>query len=182
VDLLMDIGETINPGIDKGQIIGGFVQGMGWVTNEDLRYSDKGELLSYSPTTYKIPNIQDLPKIFNVDTIENPQHKINVRRSKAVGEPPLMLCLSVWIAVKHAISTLRDDKIPRLNIPATAEEILRRIIEQNNYSKKDAAGKFSLDESEVTLVSLPTTSVGKNKQISQAGASFTPKIADCIDI
>ena len=182
VDLLMDIGETINPGIDKGQIIGGFVQGMGWVTNEDLRYSDKGELLSYSPTTYKIPNIQDLPKIFNVDTIENPQHKINVRRSKAVGEPPLMLCLSIWIAVKHALSALRDDKIPQLNLPATAEEILRRITEQNDYSKKDAAGKISLDESEVTLVSLPTHSVGKNKQISQVGASFAPKIADCIDI
>ena len=93
-----------------------------------------------------------------------------------------MLCLSIWIAVKHALSTLRDDKIPRLNLPATAEEILRRITEQNDYSKKDAAGKISLDESEVTLVSLPTTSVGKNKQISQAGASFTPKIADCIDI
>ena len=87
-DLLMDIGESINPGIDNGQIIGGFIQGVGWVTNEDLRYSDKGELLSYSPTTYKIPNIQDLPEIFNVDTISNPHHQINIRRSKAVAEPP----------------------------------------------------------------------------------------------
>ncbi|GIT08953.1 MAG: hypothetical protein CM1200mP30_25830 [Pseudomonadota bacterium] len=69
---------------------------MGWVTNEELRYSDKGELLSFSPTTYKIPNIQDLPEIFNVDTITNPHHQINIKRSKAVGEPPLMLCLSVW--------------------------------------------------------------------------------------
>jgi len=162
-DLLMDIGETINPGIDRGQIIGGFIQGVGWVTNEDLRYSDKGELLSYSPTTYKIPNIQDLPEIFNVDTIENPQHKINVRRSKAVGEPPLMLCLSVWIAVKHALSTVRNDIIPRLNLPATAEEILRRITELNDDSK-NATGNFSADESEVSLVSLPTLSAEKNKQ------------------
>jgi len=159
-DLLMDIGETINPGIDKGQIIGGFIQGVGWVTNEDLRYSDKGELLSYSPTTYKIPNIQDLPEIFNVDTIENPQHKINVRRSKAVGEPPLMLCLSVWIAVKHALSCVRNDAIPRLNLPATAEEILRRITELDDDSK-DAAGNSSVDESEVSLVSLPILSAEK---------------------
>jgi xanthine dehydrogenase large subunit len=163
-DLLMDIGETINPGIDRGQIIGGFIQGVGWVTNEDLRYSDKGELLTYSPTTYKIPNIQDLPEIFNLDTIENPQHKINVRRSKAVGEPPLMLCLSVWIAVKHALSCVRNDSIPRLNLPATAEEILRRITELNDDSKDAAAGTSSADESEVSLVSLPILFAEKSKQ------------------
>ena len=157
-DLLMDIGETINPGIDRGQIIGGFIQGVGWVTNEDLRYSDKGELLSYSPTTYKIPNIQDLPEIFNVDTIENPLHKINVRRSKAVGEPPLMLCLSVWIAVKHALSSVRNDVIPRLNLPATAEEILRRITEITENTEEYATENYSADESEVSLVSLPILS------------------------
>ena len=157
-DLLLDIGESINPGIDRGQIIGGFIQGVGWVTNEDLRYSDKGELLSYSPTTYKIPNIQDLPEIFNVDTIENPLHKINVRRSKAVGEPPLMLCLSVWIAVKHALSAVRNDVIPRLNLPATAEEILRRITELTENSEEYAAENYSADESEVSLVSLPILS------------------------
>lgn len=157
-DLLLDIGESINPGIDKGQIIGGFIQGVGWVTNEDLRYSDKGMLLSYSPTTYKIPNIQDLPDIFNVDTIENPQHKINVRRSKAVGEPPLMLCLSVWIAVKHALSCVRNDVIPRLNLPATGEEILRRLTELTDESKNYSAINTSANESEVSLVSLPTFS------------------------
>ena len=117
--------------------------------------------MSYSPTTYKIPNIQDLPEIFNVDTIENPQHKINVRRSKAVGEPPLMLCLSVWIAVKHALSCLRNDVIPRLNLPATAEEILRRITEMNDDSKDAAAGTSSADEPEVSLVSLPILSAEK---------------------
>ena len=163
-DLLLDIGESINPGIDRGQIIGGFIQGVGWVTNEDLRYSDKGELLSYSPTTYKIPNIQDLPEIFNVDTIENPQHKINVRHSKAVGEPPLMLCLSVWIAVKHALSAVRNDVIPRLNLPATAEEILRRITELTDNSKEYAAENYSADKSEVSLVSLRHSLPKKNKQ------------------
>ena len=154
-DLLLDIGESINPGIDKGQIIGGFIQGVGWVTNEDLRYSDKGKLLSYSPTTYKIPNIQDLPEIFKMDTIENPHHQINVRRSKAVGEPPLMLCLSVWIAVKHALSSVRNDVIPRLNLPATAEEILHRITELTDDSNDCGTVNNSVDETEVSLVSLP---------------------------
>ena len=154
-DLLMDIGESINPGIDRGQIIGGFIQGVGWVTNEDLRYSDKGELLSYSPTTYKIPNIQDLPEIFNVDTISNPHHQINIRRSKAVAEPPLMLCLSVWIAVKHALSFVQNGVSPQLNLPATGEEILRRLTELTNDSKNYGTVDDSTKESEVSMVSLP---------------------------
>ena len=155
-DLLMDIGESINPGIDRGQIIGGFIQGVGWVTNEDLRYSDKGELLSYSPTTYKIPNIQDLPEIFNVDTISNPHHQINIRRSKAVAEPPLMLCLSVWIAVKHALSFVQNGVSPQLNLPATGEEILRRLTELTNDSKNYGTVDDSTKEPEVSMVSLPT--------------------------
>ena len=158
-DLLMDIGESINPGIDRGQIIGGFIQGVGWVTNEDLRYSDKGELLSYSPTTYKIPNIQDLPEIFNVDTISNPHHQINIRRSKAVAEPPLMLCLSVWIAVKHALSFVQNGVSPQLNLPATGEEILRRITELTNDSKNYGTVDDSTKEPEVSMVSLPPLAI-----------------------
>ena len=158
-DLLMDIGESINPGIDRGQIIGGFIQGVGWVTNEDLRYSDKGELLSYSPTTYKIPNIQDLPEIFNVDTISNPHHQINIRRSKAVAEPPLMLCLSVWIAVKHALSFVQNGVSPQLNLPATGEEILRRLTELTNDSKNYGTVDDSTKEPEVSMVSLPPLAI-----------------------
>ena len=158
-DLLMDIGESINPGIDRGQIIGGFIQGVGWVTNEDLRYSDKGELLSYSPTTYKIPNIQDLPEIFNVDTISNPHHQINIRRSKAVAEPPLMLCLSVWIAVKHALSFVQNGVSPQLNLPATGEEILRRLTELTNDSKNYGTVDDSTKEPEVSIVSLPPLAI-----------------------
>src|SRR5438552_4594271 len=90
-DLLMDIGESINPGIDRGQITGAFVQGMGWLTTEELRYALDGELLSHSPTTYKIPNIQDLPEVFNVACIDNDTNTVNIRGSKAVGEPPLLL-------------------------------------------------------------------------------------------
>jgi xanthine dehydrogenase large subunit len=126
-DLLMDIGRPINPGIDRGQITGAFVQGMGWLTNEELRYTADGELLSHSPTTYKIPNIQDLPPEFHVGWIDNPTNVKNVRSSKAVGEPPLLLAISVFSAVKNALGFLSGGEIPKLNAPATGEEILMRI-------------------------------------------------------
>ena len=90
----------------------------------------------------------------SVDTIHNPHHQINIRRSKAVGEPPLMLCLSVWIAVKHALSCV-SDVCPRLNLPATGEEILLRLTELNDYSKEHRTIDFSASESEVSLVVLP---------------------------
>lgn len=127
VDLLMDIGVSINPGIDRGQIVGGFVQGMGWVTTEELKYDDAGRLLSHSPTTYKIPNISDLPATFNVATFANPDNDVSLKQSKAVGEPPLLLGLSVWAAVKNALSYAADRNVPQLNLPATGEEILLRL-------------------------------------------------------
>ena len=126
-DLLMDIGRPINPGIDRGQITGAFVQGLGWCTTEELRYDAKGNLLTYSPTTYKIPNIQDLPEEFHVDWIDNPTNTRNLRGSKAVGEPPLLLAISVWTAVKHALSFVTDGEIPKLDLPATNEEIVMRL-------------------------------------------------------
>jgi xanthine dehydrogenase large subunit len=126
-DLLMDIGRSINPGIDRGQITGAFVQGLGWLTNEELRYSAEGDLLSHSPTTYKIPNIQDLPPEFHVDWIDNPTNVKNVRASKAVGEPPLLLAISVFSAIKNALGFLSGSEIPKLNAPATGEEILLRM-------------------------------------------------------
>jgi xanthine dehydrogenase large subunit len=125
-DLLMDIGKPINPGIDRGQITGAFIQGMGWLTNEEMRYDTKGNLLSHSPTTYKIPNIQDLPPVFNVDWIDT-ENPLNIRSSKAVGEPPLVLAISVWMAVKNALSYLSGGEIPKLHAPATGEEILMRM-------------------------------------------------------
>ncbi len=126
-DLLMDIGKAINPGIDRGQITGAFVQGLGWLTNEELRRTPEGELLTHSPTTYKIPNIQDLPAVFNVDWIENPGNTLNLRSSKAVGEPPLLLAISVFCAIKNALSFVTGGAIPELNAPATGEEILMRL-------------------------------------------------------
>ena len=123
VDLLMDVGERINPGIDNGQVIGGFVQGMGWCTTEELRYDLSGRLLSASPTTYKIPAATDVPRDFRFGFLPNPKHKVNVRRSKAVGEPPLMLSPCVWLAVKHAVGFVGDASA--LKLPATGEEVLR---------------------------------------------------------
>jgi len=131
-DLLMDIGKPINPGIDRGQITGAFVQGMGWLTTEELRYAPGGELLSHSPTTYKIPNIQDLPETFNVAWIDNDTNTINIRGSKAVGEPPLLLGISVFMAVKNALAYESNGAIPQLRAPATGEEILRLLTEYKN--------------------------------------------------
>ena len=110
-----------------GQVIGGFIQGVGWVTDEELKYDATGALLSTGPTTYKIPNITDLPRVLNVDFIDNPKHQKNVRQSKAVGEPPLMLGVAVWMAAKHALSFIGDGDTTALAIPATSEELLMRM-------------------------------------------------------
>ena len=124
LEVLMDIGKSINPGIDRGQLIGGLVQGIGWVTAEELKYNDKGALLSHSPTTYKIPNIQDIPDDLRLEFFDNKLHDFNIRSSKAVAEPPLMLGLAVFCAVKNALSYLKPGECIDLKLPATNEEIV----------------------------------------------------------
>jgi xanthine dehydrogenase large subunit len=126
VDMLMDLGRPINEALDIGQVTGGFIQGMGWVTTEKLFYN-KSLLMSHAPSTYKIPNIQDTPRIFNVRLLNNNENKANVRGTKAAGEPPLLLCLSVWTAIHDALKNLAIFKtsFPQLEIPATSEEILK---------------------------------------------------------
>jgi xanthine dehydrogenase large subunit len=137
VDILMDLGRMINPGIDRGQVIGGFVQAMGWVTTENLFYNSDHHLVSHSPTTYKIPNIQDAPRVLNVDFIENDQNDCNVLKSKAVGEPPFLLGSSVWTAIKHGISSRCPSDVQIiLNSPATAEAVLMEIERVKKASKK----------------------------------------------
>lgn len=126
-DILMDLGRSINPGIDMGQVSGAFVQGMGWVTTENLYYHQNGKLLTHSPTTYKIPNIQDTPRVFNIELLENNSNNQNVMRSKAVGEPPLLLGASVWTAVKNALSFRSKNKLPDITSPATNEVILMEL-------------------------------------------------------
>ncbi len=124
-DILHDVGESINSNIDIGQIEGAFVQGLGWVTSEEMKYNAKGELLNYSPDTYKIPGIRNIPKDFRVRLLQNAPNFNTIRRSKAVGEPPFMLALSVWFAIKDALlTTSAQKKSLKLSIPATNEAIL----------------------------------------------------------
>ncbi len=128
VDMLMDVGRPVNHALDMGQVLGGFVQGMGWVTTEHLVYNDNGLLVSHSPSTYKIPSVQDTPRICNVDFIVNQGNTVNVRATKATGEPPLLLAISVWTAVRDAIASARSNvssELIPLAIPATAERVLR---------------------------------------------------------
>ena len=125
-DILMDLGRPINESIDHGQVAGAFIQAMGWCTTEELKYSPQGALLSHSPTTYKIPSIQDTPRKFIINFIENNTNIKNVRKSKAVGEPPFVLGLSVWNAIKFALFS-KTQKLISLDLPATPEEILLTI-------------------------------------------------------
>jgi xanthine dehydrogenase large subunit len=120
-DILMDLGRPINRPLDIGQVSGAFVQGMGWVTTEKLFYSKNGMLLSHAPSTYKIPSIQDTPRVFNIELLENDQNFANVRGTKAVGEPPLLLGISVWTAITDAVKSFK------MELPATQEEVLRAI-------------------------------------------------------
>jgi xanthine dehydrogenase large subunit len=124
LDVLMDAGRMIHHEIERGQVIGGLVQGIGWVTTEELVYGEKGELLSPSPTTYKVPNVTDLPADFRVAFVDNDRNRHNLRSTKAVGEPPLMLGIAVWAAIHHALSRVEPGAVPGLRLPATHEEIL----------------------------------------------------------
>ncbi len=127
-DILHDAGKSLNEKIDLGQIEGGFVQGLGWVTTEDLKYDEKGNLLNHSPDTYKIPTIQDIPGDFRVELLKNVPNPKAIKQSKAVGEPPFMLALSVWLAIKDAISAVGNHKTePEFSLPATNEEVLKSI-------------------------------------------------------
>jgi xanthine dehydrogenase large subunit len=127
VDILHDVGRSINPAIDIGQIEGGFVQGMGWLTTEELVYDEQGRLLTHAPSTYKIPVAADVPKDFRVALFDNDNREDTIYRSKAVGEPPLMLAISVFAAIADAIHSLRPGKPVELDAPATPEAILKAI-------------------------------------------------------
>ena len=128
-DILHDAGRSLNPAIDLGQIEGGFIQGMGWLTTEELVFSADGRLLTHAPSTYKIPTCGDRPAVLNVALWEAGRNvEETVHRSKAVGEPPLMLALSVLSAVSRAVASVADHKVfPDLDAPATPERILMAV-------------------------------------------------------
>ena len=124
VDILHDVGKSINPSIDLGQIEGGFVQGLGWLTTEEVSWYSNGNLSTHSPSTYKIPVSKDIPEKFNVNIYEKGlNNEKTVNRSKAVGEPPLMLALSAFMALKNAVNN------NNLKAPATPENILMALQE-----------------------------------------------------
>ncbi len=134
VDILHDVGSSLNPAIDIGQIEGGFIQGLGWLTTEELVWNPEGRLLSQSPASYKIPSIGDYPKQMNITLFDqaNPEHSIF--RSKAVGEPPFMLAIAAWCAIYDAISSISDHQLPaQLDAPATSERILMACQRQFAY-------------------------------------------------
>ncbi|HEY3597118.1 MAG TPA: xanthine dehydrogenase molybdopterin binding subunit [Paraburkholderia sp.] len=125
-DLLHDAGQSINPAIDLGQIEGGFIQGMGWLTTEELWWDRDGRLMTHAPSTYKIPAVNDTPAAFNVSLYRTDNAEPTVFRSKAVGEPPLLLSFSVFLAIRDAIAAAVPDaqNAPALRAPATPEAIL----------------------------------------------------------
>jgi xanthine dehydrogenase molybdopterin binding subunit len=124
-DILHDVGASLNPAIDLGQVEGGYVQGLGWVTTEEVQWDDKGHLLTHSPDTYKIPSVQDIPQDFRAALLQGIPNPYAIRQSKAVAEPPLMLALSAWLAIKDAISAVADHEIePEFSLPATHEVIV----------------------------------------------------------
>ena len=127
VDILHDVGRSINPGLDVGQIEGGFVQGMGWLTTEELVWNDAGLLTTHAPSTYKIPTAGDVPAHFKVALWDAPNTEDNVGGSKAVGEPPLMLAISVFEALRDAVARARGDAHVVLSAPATPEQLLKAL-------------------------------------------------------
>ena len=129
VDILHDVGRSLNPAIDLGQIEGAFVQGQGWLTTEELVWDDAGRLLTHSPATYKIPTASDRPRRLSIALWDGANVKPTINRSKAVGEPPLMLAISVFSALTRAVAATAPDRraLPPLDAPATPEAILRAI-------------------------------------------------------
>ncbi len=128
-DILHDVGRSLNPVLDKGQVEGAFIQGMGWLTTEELWWDDAGQLRTHAPSTYKIPLASDRPRIFNVNLADwSENRELTIKRSKAVGEPPFMLGISVFEALSMAVASVAQYReCPRLDAPATPERILMAV-------------------------------------------------------
>jgi xanthine dehydrogenase large subunit len=157
VDILHDVGASLNPAIDRGQIEGGFIQGFGWLTMEELYWNRDGALATHAPSTYKIPTSRDVPAHFDVAFHGAPNREETIHRSKAVGEPPLMLALSAFHALRDAIASVVDQRVgPSLSAPATPERVLNAIeeIRSRDLALRDAAGRIdspAVDAADVAL-------------------------------
>lgn len=146
-DILHDVGASLNPAIDIGQVEGAFVQGMGWLTCEELVWNDQGRLLSNGPASYKIPTVADVPADLRVKLVENRKNpEDTVFHSKAVGEPPFMLGIAVWCALKDAVASLADYRLqPRIEAPATPERVLWGV-QQMKAARQQPAPEISTRE------------------------------------
>lgn len=147
IDVLHDVGKSLNPAIDIGQIEGGFIQGMGWLTTEELLWDEKGRLLSNSPANYKIPTAFDVPEKFTVELFDEPNLENTIHLSKAVGEPPLMLAICVWSALRDACSSTTDYQFsPRLDTPATPERIYWALQECAEFIERKAKSEVKAND------------------------------------
>lgn len=136
-DALHDVGASLNPAIDVGQVEGAFIQGMGWLTLEELWWNKEGRLMTHAPSTYKVPAITDCPTQFNVKLFNNRNVKETIHRSKAVGEPPLLLPFSVFNALRDAVASVSDyQHQPQLDAPATPEAILFAVQDQHDSQSR----------------------------------------------
>jgi xanthine dehydrogenase large subunit len=128
-DILHDVGRSLNPALDRGQVEGAFIQGMGWLTSEELWWDAKGCLQTHAPSTYKIPLASDIPRQFTVNLADwSENRELTIKRSKAVGEPPFMLGISVFEALSMAVASVADYRhCPRLDAPATPERVLMAV-------------------------------------------------------
>jgi xanthine dehydrogenase large subunit len=141
VDILHDAGKSLNPVIDMGQIEGGFIQGMGWLTTEELWWNEAGRLMTHAPSTYKIPACSDRPDDMRIEIWDKGRNvEQTIYRSKAVGEPPLMLAIAVHCALTDAVASVADYKVfPDLDAPATAEHLLHAVDDLRQRSGEGAS-------------------------------------------
>ena len=141
VDILHDAGKSLNPAVDLGQVEGAFIQGMGWLTNEELWWDQRGKIRTYAPSTYKIPTCSDRPAKMNIALWSGEENREpTVHRSKAVGEPPLMLAISVHQALSDAVASISGYRfVPELNAPATPEALMHAIV----HERQRAAASLS---------------------------------------
>ncbi|MGB8422880.1 xanthine dehydrogenase molybdopterin binding subunit [Paraburkholderia sp.] len=160
-DVLHDAGQSINPAIDIGQVEGGFIQGMGWLTTEELWWNRDGRLMTHAPSTYKIPAVSDTPAAFHVQLYQNQNAEPTVFHSKAVGEPPLLLPFSVFLAIRDAIAAAVPDadNAPALRAPATPEAILDALdaLQLPGTTTEPAAGQPAEQATEAAVTATAAT-------------------------
>ena len=169
-DILQDVGRSLNPAIDIGQVEGGFIQGMGWLTTEELWWDDKGRLRTHAPSTYKIPLASDRPAIFNVKLAEwSVNREPTIGRSKAVGEPPFMLAVSVVEALSMAVASVADYReCPRLDMPATPERVLMAVKRMRGGDERPAQAVEALLDLGPAMLARVETAKGSTPR--EAGA------------